>query len=115
MAVLFFGHRVLAIEHRGANRHWREDVNPIDAQVALGAHVARASIVQRDMTPAAVQPSDPVVALDLLAALGALARRVALHPMVEHLLSRPRGLDVRGDAGGRSPLDAPLVNRVFAH
>ena len=50
------------------------------------------------MAPSAVAPSDPIVAIDLLAAARALAGRVALHPMMEHSLGRPRGLDVGRDA-----------------
>lgn len=34
--------------------------------------------------------------------------------MVQHLLGRPGGLDVGGDAGRRGPLHAPLVNGELA-
>jgi len=66
------------------------------------------------VTPATVQSGDAVVRLDLLLALVALARRVALHPVVRQLVMGARRLDVSGNAGGRRALDATLVNGELA-
>ena len=73
------------------------------------------NITHRKVAPPAVKPCDPVVALDLFPALGALGRRVALDPVVQHPLGRPRRLDVRRNARRWRPLDAPLVNCVLAN
>ena len=67
------------------------------------------------MAPSAVQSGDPVVALNLLPALGALGGRVALHPVVQHSLGRPGRLHIRGDARRWRPLYAAFVNCVLAN
>jgi hypothetical protein len=72
-------------------------------------------ISYRHLTPAAVEPRDSVVGLDGAAALGAFGVAVALDPMVGHDLRGFLRLDVSADAGGRRPLDAPLVHRVLAN
>lgn len=115
LAVLLLANGVLPIEHTRTYGYGREDVDTVDPQVALGVDVAGTAVVQGQMTPAAMQPRDAVVALDLFAAFGTLSGRVALDPVVEHPLCRPRRFDVGGDAGGRSSLDTSLVNSIFAY
>ncbi len=44
--LLLLGDGPLPVEHRGADRGRGQDVRPVDAQAALGIHVAGAAVVE---------------------------------------------------------------------
>ncbi len=46
MRLLLLGDGPLPVEHRGADRGRGQDVRPVDAQAALGIHVAGAAVVE---------------------------------------------------------------------